>query len=314
MSKKGRRPADGGALSLVQAPFDEELPLKRRTELALELSELVTRIVTHVICHIIVDYDELLSDERMSIAHAFLQRVTSTHMCNHKLTAEGLVYQYNGQAFQLQEEYKTTTLTRSVYEHLAMFYFLYEHPKNAEERDIVWKYWQMTSWKNKLDNSATAEAGLVEEQRQAMWETERLRKEILATPTGSKCRSKLDALTKADAQPGNGCIEFFLHGGKQDVRRVSYSQAWKYLFHNKSLTLLYRYLSMHCHPVYEGLLQYQSQSEQGEDATPLHLSSCFLACMCRLFLKQVQGGDAIVKTAFSEHEQQVFMAMARLPE
>lgn len=224
------------------APFNEELTPQKRTEAAIELSELVIKIVTHVICHTIVDYQELLSDERLSVAHAFLQRVSTTHMCNHKLTTEGLVYHYQGQTFQLHEEYKTMALTRSVYEHLAMFYFLYEHPKTQEERDTAWKNWQ------------------------------------------------------------------------EDIKDIAFNQAWKYLFKNKEMALLYRHLSMHCHPVYKGLLLYQSQSasDQGEDAIPLHLSSSFLAYLCQLFLKLVPQGSEMLQQDFSRRELFLFNALALL--
>ena len=240
----------------VKAPFNEKLPPKKRLEAAVELSQLVTKIVTYVICHTIVNHEDLFDNERTSIAHAFLQRVTTTHMCNHKLTTEGLVYKYNGQSFQLHEEYKTMTLTRSVYEHLAMFYFLYEHPETAEERDIVWKYWKSNDKKN-------------------------------------------------------GSIKIVRENGKCVVRRVPFSQAWKYLFKNEDMTLLYRHLSMHCHPVYNGLVQFQSQSDflQGEDCIPLHLSSIFLAYLCKLFLKLIPDGDNIIKNEFSEREQLLFYAI-----
>ena len=140
--------------ALVAAPLNEELRPEERLESCLMLSNLVVRMVTHVICHVIVDYEEQLQAERLSVANAFLQRVTSTHLCNHKLTREGITFEYNGQAFDLHEEYKTMTLTRSVYEHLVMFYFLFAHPKSAEERSVVWNYWKINSKKNLLDYAA----------------------------------------------------------------------------------------------------------------------------------------------------------------
>lgn len=241
----------------VLAPFDDRLTVQKRMEVAVELSQLVTKVVTYVICHTIVNHEDLLNDERLSIAHAILQRVTTTHMCNHKLTTEGLVYKYNGQSFQLHEEYKTMTLTRTVYEHLAMFYFLYEHPKTAEERDAVWKYWKTN-----------------------------------------------DKMT--------GCIELVKEDGKDVVNRVPFSQAWKYLFRNGDMALVYRHLSMHCHPVYNGLIQYQNQSatNEGDDCVPLHLSSCFLAYLCKLFLKLIPDGDNVIQQEFSNYEQSLFFALS----
>lgn len=225
-------------------PFDEKQTPERRMEVALELSDLVTRMATYVICHVIVAGHELLQDERLSTAHAILQRVTTTHLCNHKLTAEGLVLEYEGQQFQLHEEYKTMALTRTVYEHLAMFYFLYEHPKTEAERTQVWDDWQ------------------------------------------------------------------------HDVQKIPYSQAWRYLFRNKDMARMYHLLSVHCHPVCEGLTQYQSQSDsdRGGDSIPLHLSSCFLACLCCLFLRQLPQGDELIRQQFSRREQALFLALSRLPK
>ena len=313
--KKKKKIAVNQEQMMVTAPFDEDLLPQKRTEIAVELSELMMRIATHIICYTLVDYQEQLKDERLSIAHAFLQRVTTTHMCNHKLTAEGLVWQYKGQSFQLHEEYKSMTLTRSVYEHLAMFYFLFEHPKTNEERTIVWKFWQINSMKNLLDNPGEDETD-EEEGQSAQEEIERLRNEILSSPIGRQCQHKLDEWTKIGAAPSNGSIELFYSGLKYDVRRVSYSQAWKYLFANEDMTLLYRHLSMHCHPVYNGLIQYQTQSvsDQGNDGIPLHISSSFLAYLCKLFLKLIPNGDDIIKGEFNEHDRRLFRALAQLPK
>ena len=229
--------------TVVLAPFNERLAPEKRTEKAIELSELITKIATHIICYTIVYHQDLLKDERLSIAHAFLQRMTTTHMCNHKLTAEGLVYQFEGESFELHEEYKTMTLTRTVYEHLAMFYFLYELPQTEEEKEQAWKEW------------------------------------------------KSNTLTK----------------------RLSYSQAWKYLFSNEDMKQLYSQLSIHCHPIYQGLQQYQSQSlsDQGSDGIPLYLSTSLLAYLCRLFLKQIPNGRDIIKKAFDDNERFIFDSLAQ---
>ncbi|MBQ9186879.1 MAG: hypothetical protein IJ144_03520 [Prevotella sp.] len=233
-----------GDRTTVLVPFDETLPPERRREVVLALSDLATRVATYIICRVIVDSQELLLDERLQTAHAILQRVTTTHLCNHKLTAEGLTLEFEGQQFQLHEEYKTMALTRTVYEHLAMFYFLYEHPKTEEERQQVWDDWQ------------------------------------------------------------------------HDVQKIPYSQAWRYLFRNRDMARMYHHLSVHCHPVCEGLLQYQSQSDadEGDDCIPLHLSSCFLACLCCLFLRQMPQGDELVRQKFSRSELSPFFALARLPK
>lgn len=302
-------------LATVTAPFNEALPPKKRFESCLELSELVSQMATHVICHTLVDHEDLLKEERLSVASAFLQRVTSTHLCNHKLTKEGIVYRYKGEVFQLHEEFKTMTLTRSVYEHLAMFYFLYKHPKNLEERNIVWNYWKINSKKNLLGYDTNGDEELEEVQDSISNEIETLRNEILNTPLGKKCRQKLEEWTRTTKQAQNGSIEFFKNQGKVDVRKVTYSQAWKYLFEKDEMILLYRHLSMHCHPIYDGLMQYQSQAmtDEGNDGMPLYLSSCFLAYLCRLFLRLIPNGNQMLRQEFNERDRLIFNALSQLP-
>lgn len=315
--------------ALVAAPLNEELRPEERTESCLVLSDLVVRMVTHVICHVIVDYEAQLQEERLSVANAFLQRVTSTHLCNHKLTREGITFEYNGQAFDLHEEYKTMTLTRSVYEHLVMFYFLFAHPKSAEERSVVWNYWKINSKKNLLDYAAEESGGQVHDLGKAQdhvtcphdsslaeTEIEALRQEIFATETGRICKRRLDEWTRIGKPTQNGCIEFYRENGRLEVRRVSYNQAWKYLFDKEGMTLLYRHLSMHCHPIYNGLLQYQTQAEsdEGYDGMPLYLSCCFLTHLCKLFLRLIPGGNKMLRQAFSEQERYVFNTLSQLPD
>lgn len=285
-------------------PFKESIGAEKRMEIVTGMSELVTRMAMHVICHTMVDYADLLDDERRSIAHGFLQRMTTTHICNHKLTTEGLVYEYEGREFGLHEEYKTMTLTRTVYEHLAMFYFLYELPKTEEERDVVWKYWKINSMKSEIGNG-------VRRREAYLQEMEKLRDEILVTILGKLCFGKLSEWTDLNSAPQNGSIEFIKKNGKYDVRRVPFSQAWRYLFRSDDMRQLYGQLSMHCHPVYGGLVEYQSQSasDDGGDGIPLYLSCRFLAYLCRLFLKQLPDGDEMTKKGFSTQERKLFYSI-----
>lgn len=245
--------AIAAAWDTVKAPLKESLKPEERMEVTTQLSELTTRVATYVICHTLVDYMGLLKDERISIAHAFLQRVTSTHMCNHKLTAEGLVFRYQGEEIPLQEAYKTMTLTRTVYEHLVVFFFLFKYPLTGEESEMIWKHWKRT-----------------------------------------------------------GQIGLKTKDGKRE--RVPYAQAWKYLFANEELSSLYRNMSLHCHPLYNGLKEYQYQSAEEEENgwVPLYLSSCFVAYLCRLFLKLIPHGDEVVKGGFSMREQAVFYALSNI--
>ena len=221
------------------------------------------------------------------------------------------------------------TLTRSVYEHLVMFYFLFAHPKSDEERSVVWNYWKINSKKNLLDYAAEESGGQVHDlgkaqdhatcpndSSQAETEIEALRQEIFATETGRICKRRLDEWTRIGKPTQNGCIEFYRENGRLEVRRVSYNQAWKYLFDKEGMTLLYRHLSMHCHPIYNGLLQYQTQAEsdEGYDGMPLYLSCCFLTHLCKLFLRLIPGGNKMLRQAFSEQERYVFNTLSQLPD
>ena len=300
----------------VQAPINEKLSPEERMERCLELSDLMTKVATHVICHAIVDYEALMADERLAVANAFLQRTTSTHICNHKLTKEGIVLNYRGETFPLQEAYKTMMLTRSVYEHLVMFYFIYIAPKTDEERRVVWDVWKISSKKNLL--SYDPDGGVVKDdgQDKTCEEIEALRKDLFFTHLGMECYNKLDEWTAIGKPTQNGCIEFYRNRGRQDVRRVSYNQAWRHLFgkDQEYMNQLYRLLSIHCHPIHGGLLQYQGQADGDEslEAVPLYLSCCFLAYLCRLFLRLPPGGNKLLGDSFSEEEQEIFKALSRV--
>lgn len=234
--------------AIVSAPLNDKLAPKQRFRSSLELSDLVVKMAVYIIGHTLIDFEDQLKDERLSAASAFLQRVMSTHICNHKLTKEGIEYQFGGEVFRLHEEYKTMTLTRSVYEHLTVFYFLFIHPKTDEERELAW-----TNWK-----------------------------------TNNK--------------------------EHEDDWRVSYSKAWQYLFRNREMAQLYAHLSMHSHPVYNGLLQYQSQAQtdEGYDGIPLYLSTCFLAYLCRLFLQLIPDCAKQFEQDFTPHDRQVFVRLSQL--
>ena len=315
---------------LVLAPVSQQLSPQRRLESCLRLSELMMKMATHVICHVIVDHEELLQGERFSVASAFLQRATSTHLCNHKLTKEGIVLRFQGEVFQLHEEFKTMTLTRSVYEHLVMFYFLYIHPKSEEERSVVWNYWKINSKKNLMDldiDTAQTQGGNAQDgpsesgQPQGpvsagMEEIAALRKEMFSTRIGMECYRKLDEWTSPVKPTQNGCIAFSWRQGRHDVRRVSYNQAWRYLFgkNQEDTDQLYRHLSIHSHPIYDGLLQYQDQAQkdEGYDGVPLYLSCSFLAYLCRLFLRLVPDGEKMFDRDFSNEEIQIFRALSRV--
>ena len=174
----------------------------------------------------------------------------------------------------------------------------------------------MRGHENGLKAESDEQQAVSDEQRQAEMEIEALREEIFAPEPGRICKRRLDEWTRIGKPTQNGCIEFYRDNGRLEVRRVSYNQAWKYLFDKEGMTLLYRHLSMHCHPIYNGLLQYQTQAEsdEGYDGMPLYLSCCFLTHLCKLFLRLIPGGNKMLRQAFSEQEWYVFNTLSQLPD
>ena len=71
---------------------------------------------------------------------------------------------------------------------------------------------------------------------------------------------------------------------------------------------------MHCHPMYQGLVQYQNQdvADEGNAAVPLFFSSCFLAQLTRLFLKQVPDGWDMLRKEFTERELSTFKGLSQM--
>ena len=80
------------------------------------------------------------------------------------------------------------------------------------------------------------------------------------------------------------------------------------------MDMLYRHLSIHSHPIYNGLLQYQDQAvrDEGYDGVPLYLSCCFLAYLCRLFLRLIPNGDKMFDNDFRKEEILIFRALSRV--
>ena len=52
--------------------------------------------------------------------------------------------------------------------------------------------------------------------------------------------------------------------------------------------------------------------DEGFDGIPLYLSSCFLAYLCRLFLRLIPQGDKMFDEDFTQEEIQVFKALSRI--
>jgi hypothetical protein len=196
-----------------------------------------------------------------------------------------------------------------------MFYFLFDRPKTDDQRSIVWKYWLINSRKNLLDSAALGNKQAMRDYQRIAEEIEQLRSDIAKTDLGRQCWQKLDSWTQPSSPGQAGSLLFTEKDGRSDVRRVTYSQAWRFLYHDKEMTLLYNYLSMHCHPVYDGLRQYlqQTDGENGHEVGyPLYFSCCFLAHLCRLFLKLIPDGEGMVAREFSGDDLYLFQKLSHV--
>ena len=282
-------------------PIKGNVSDSEKRKIVLDLSSFVIKIANKIIYYTLDNLQEFLYAERNKVAFAFLQRSTIFHICNHKLSLEGITTERHGKQCSLVDEYKTMPLTRSVYEHLAMFYYLFNYPDNSNQRDIVWKSWLIGSKKNLLkDNDPVFK----KERQKAKEEIEDLIRSLRNNELVEKCISN-----------PKGQFEYFLKSkavfsvinNKEEyiAEKLTYDKAWKYLYgETVNMSLLYNYLSLHSHPTYNGLSEFNSQDNNIE--FPLYESCHFLAYLCRLFMKQLQIEENAIIGSFTKHEQGVY--------
>ena len=285
-----------GVASAV-APLNEDIPYIDREKVAFELSDFVSGIASKLIYYISESPKYKKMSEKENIAFAFLQRASINHKCNHKLTREGICSERYGFQIPISDGYKTIPLTRSVYEHLAMFYYLFEYPESQEESKLIWDSWYIGSKKNLLrsdDDSYKAE------REKAQKEIEVLKQSILSSELTRRCLSegkvKREYLLKGDI------FSIRIHGDKCSYEKLTYDKAWKYLYNdNDDLVLLYPYLSLLSHPTYNGLLRLYNQNRKDNEYS-MYLSCNFLACLCRLFMKHMNIEEDIITKDFTHRQ------------
>ena len=134
-------------------PIEGNISDSVKRKIVLDLSFFVMKLANKIIYYTLDNLQESLNTESNKIAFAFMQRSAIFHICNHKLSLEGITTERHGKQCHLVDEFKTMPLTRSVYEHLAMFYYLFDFPDNSSQRDIVWKSWLIGSKKNLLKDN-----------------------------------------------------------------------------------------------------------------------------------------------------------------
>lgn len=279
------------------APLNEDIPYIDREKIAFELSGFVSSIASELICYISESpqYKEL--SEKENIAFAFLQRAAINHKCNHKLTREGICSERYGFQIPINDGYKTIPLTRSVYEHLAMFYYLFEYPESQEESKLIWNSWYIGSKKNLLRSDDEMYKA---EREKARKEIEALKHSILSSELTKKClsegRAKKEYLLRGDI------FSIRIQGDKCSYEKLTYDKAWKYLYNdNADLMLLYPYLSLLSHPTYNGLSWLYNQNRKDNEYS-MYLSCNFLACLCRLFMKHMNIEEEVITKTFTKRQ------------
>ena len=283
------------------APLNEDILYLDRERIAFELSDFVNDIASELI-HYVFDLPQYkeMSEEEM-LAFAFLRRATINHKCNDKLTREGICSEQDGLKFPINDVYKAIPLTRSVYEHLAMFYYLFEYPESQEERKLIWDSWRIGSKKNLLRSDDDL---YKKEREKARKEIESLKQDILASDLTKRClnegKVKKEYLLKGDI------FSIRIQGDKCLYEKLTYDKAWKYIYNNNvDLQLLYPYLSSLSHPTYNGLSWLYHQDKR-ENEYSMYLSCNFLACLCRLFMKYMNIEEEIITKDFTQRQHGIY--------
>lgn len=108
---------------------------------------------------------------------------------------------------------------------------------------------------------------------------------------------------------GNTLFTIENEGEDYSPRKLSYDSAWKYLYSgNKSFSLTYKFLSMHSHPTYDGLLQFYNQDMT--IAFPLYESCHFMTYLCRLYMEHMQINKEDIIGSCTEREKGIFSFLA----
>ena len=281
-------------------PIEGNIPDKDKREIVFDLSNFVMRISNLIIYYTLDNLQELLQNEQNGVAFAFLQRASIFHICNHKLSMEGITTERCGKQCTLIDEYKTMPLTRSVYEHLAMFYYLYFYSDSHEQLEIIWKSWLLGSKRNQVKGN---DPEFKEERLKAREEIEEIKRELMRNKLIKKCKEnhsgQLDNCLNSNA--------VFTISEKENyiIEKLSYDKAWKYLYGERvDFSLSYNYLSLHSHPTYKGLSDFYNQEDSIE--FPLYESCHYLAYLCRLFMKRLQINQDEIIGSFTKREQGIF--------
>lgn len=288
-------------IAYASSPILGEISDSEKNKIIFDLSSFVIRISNRIISYTQKHLNNILESEQNNVAFAFLQRAVISQICNHKLSCDRITIKNNNKYYALSDEYKTMPLTRSVYEHLAMFYYIFRYSDDSDQREIIWNSWKLVSKRNLIKENLTE----FENERQKAMEEYILLCDCIRNNTLAKMFMKNHKRLFESCLNGNTVFTVYIEGNDYSLKKLSYEQAWKYLYGGgNTFSLTYNYLSMHSHPTYDGLAQFYSQNMKM--AFPLYESCHFLSYLSRLFIEQLQiDKNAIIGTC-SEREKGIF--------
>lgn len=285
-------------------PIEGNIPDRDKRKIVFDLSNFVTRISNLIIYYTLDNLQESLRNEQNGVAFAFLQRASIFHICNHKLSIEGITTERRGKQCTLVDEYKTMPLTRSVYEHLAMFYYLFFYSDSQDQLDIIWKSWLLGSKRNQVKGN---DPEFKKERIKANDEIEEIKRDLMRNNLVRKCKENLKG--QLDYCLNSNSVFTISKKGDYIAEKLSYDKAWKYLYGDRvNFSLSYNFLSLHSHPTYKGLSDFYNQDENIE--FPLYESCHYLAYLCRLFMKRLHINQDEIIGSFTKREQGIFSLLS----
>lgn len=276
-----------------------------KNKIIFDLSSFVTKISNNIISYTLTHLKDSLSSEQNNVAFAMFQRATISHICNHKLSKEGISIRNGDKVYTITDEYKTMPLSRSVYEYLVIFYYLFQYADNQDQREFIWNSWRLVSKKNQIQENLSE---FEEERQRAIKEYKQLCNNLRNSLLAKKCIACHKGLFESSLS-GNTLFTIENEGEDYSPRKLSYDSAWKYLYSgNKGFSLTYKFLSMHSHPTYDGLLQFYNQDMT--IAFPLYESCHFMTYLCRLYMEHMQINKEDIIGSYTEREKGIFSFLA----
>jgi len=285
-------------IAYASYPIQGDASDSMKNKIIFDLSSFVTKISNNIISYTLTHLKDSLSSEQNNVAFAMFQRATISHICNHKLSKEGISIRKGDKVFTITDEYKTMPLSRSVYEYLVMFYYLFQYADNQDQREFIWNSWKIVSKKNQIQENLSE---FEEERQRALKEYKQLCNNLRNSKLAQKCIACHKGSFESSLS-GNTLFTIENEGEDYSPRKLSYDSAWKYLYKgHKGFSLTYKFLSMHSHPTYDGLLQFYNQDIT--IAFPLYESCHFMTYLCRLYMEQMHiEKDEIIGT-YTEREK-----------